>query len=125
MKIRRDEMIPALAVVMFAGVVIFMLYVGEDMLGLTTDDTRTLIYLFTGVPMFFIGVYGVARAEAGAKTFIAVVGVGIAFIYSIFALNEIGILIPNLEMAVTDLIILLFYFFLLLGAGMAAVKRWR
>lgn len=123
MKIRRDDMIPALVVVMFAVIIGFLVYAGEDVFGITTDDVNNLIILLPGVIFFFISILGVARAEAGAKTFIAVAGVGVAFMWTIYALNEAAILIPDLEMTVTELMILVLFIFLVIGAGLAVVKR--
>ncbi len=123
MKIRRDEMIPAIVLIMFTVIIGFLVYTGEDILGITTNDVNTLISLSPGVIVFFVGIYAVSRTGGGPMLFAAVAGVGLAFIYIIYALNEASILIPDLEMTVTDLQILILFIFLLVGAGLAVVKR--
>ncbi len=122
MRIRRNEMIPAIVLVMFAVIVGFLLYSGEDILGITSDDVGTLIILLPGVVVVFVGFFAMSQTT-GAMLFASVSGVGLAFIYIIYALNEAALLIPDLEMSVTDLQIVIFMAFLIVGAGMAAVRR--
>ena len=118
-----DELTIVAAVAIVVVVVIgYMIYDGQDVLGLTVADVNKLAMLIPPAVAVLFGGYAISQAEGNRiYTFAAVACFGFAVAYTILSLNNQAILIPDLVMTVEDLIVLLIFIFVSLGG----LLMWR
>lgn len=119
---RSDLLIASVVVIIIAVVVGFLIYGGEDLLGLSADDTNTLISLLPGVFVLLVAFYAVSISE-GFMQAGAVAGVGLAFAFLIHLMDDAALLIPDLDISATDLALVILVVFLVIAVGVAVRDR--
>lgn len=113
--------IPATVLILIAVVVGFLILEG-DALGMDADDTNTIVALIPAILVLFVS-FGVVAISSGLLMSGAVTGVGLAFAFLIHQMNDVGLLIPDLEISATDLQLVIIIIFLILGVGLAIRER--
>ncbi len=118
---RSDLMIASVILIIISVVVGYLVYGGDTVLGLSSADVETLIFLLPGVFVLFISffVVGVSKGymRAGASA-----GVGLSLVYLISLMNTAGLIVDDLDVSSTDLSLLILVVFMII-AGVVAVNE--
>ena len=122
MRVRSELMTPAVILIIFGVVVGFLIYGGDSLLGMDSDDTSTIVTLIPGVIALFIAFYAVS-VSSGYILGGAVAGVGLSLAFLLHLMDETSLIADEPTLLVTDLQTLVIVIFLILAVGLIVRER--
>lgn len=122
MKLRSELMVPAVILIIIGVVVGFLIYGGDALLGMDSDDTNTIVILIPGVIALFIAFYAVS-VSSGYILGGAVAGLGLSLALLLHLMDETSLIVDEPTLSITDLQILVIVVFLVLAVGLVVRER--
>jgi len=116
-----DFKIAATILIIF-GIVIGFIVLAGDTIGLTDADAETMISVLPGIFVILVGFWGATQTRGFMLSGVVTV-IGLGFAYLIYLLNEANLLIPDLEMSVTELQLIVIVVFLIISVAVAVSDR--
>lgn len=118
MKLRSVLMTPAVILIIFGVVVGFLIYGGDTLLGLDSDDINTVIILIPGVIGIFMAFYAVA-VSSGYLLAGALAGLGVSAAFMLHLMDETSLIVDEPTLLISDVQILVILVFLVLTVAVA------
>jgi len=118
MRLRSELMIPAVVLIILGVVVGFLIYGGDALLGMDSDDTNTIVFLMPGIIALFVAFYAVSISN-GYMLAGAIAGLGLSLAFLLHLLDETSLIVDEPTLSITDLQILVIVVFLILAVGLA------
>lgn len=118
---RSNYQIAASIIIIFAVVLGFMLYIGEDVIGLSSTDTTDFISISPAIFVVLVAFYGVSQSEGFMRAG-SVTGLGLGLAYLIYLMDQADLLIPQTGMTASDIELVIIVLFAVLGVGVSFIE---
>lgn len=117
MKLRSELMIPAVILTIIAVVVGFLIYGGDAILGMDSDDVDTTVILILGSVPILITFY-VVSISRGYMLSGALAGMGLSVAFLLHLMDETSLIVdePTMSISVIQIFVILVFVILAFGA---------
>ena len=118
MKLKSVLMTPAVILIIFGVVIGFLVYGGDTLLGLDSDDINTIVFLIPGLIAILFGFYAVSISN-GYLLAGALAGLGVSAVFMLHLMDETSLIVDEPTLLISDVQILVIVVFLILAVAVA------